>query len=228
MNLPSAKLITTLACCTMIIWSADALAQARGAPVTRGQAPVQESERTDQVLDDAERARKVGEMDAWLRLLPGEYRVTGDVRMSQLRNGAVRGDARCSQIGEGPGMQCLINATWRHLPDAPGSAASINFYDSMQPALMLFGLDPKTPAIQIMYANDRGLGTGFTSLINAEVGTDRVQALRWGPCLTEFFCFGAMTLTARPGSDVVTMHFLTPFGSIALMLRRQPPDKERP
>jgi len=110
-------------------------------------------------LDAAARAKKITEMEAWLKRLVGQYRVEGTY-LNTGGIGPVAGTANCRQVADGPGVQCEITATVKH-PAEPAKNPSFDqaITDGMRPLIIVFGIDPDTQQIKAGLIDSRATET---------------------------------------------------------------------
>jgi hypothetical protein len=110
-------------------------------------------------LDAAARARKVKEMEAWLKRLVGQYRVEGTY-LNTGGIGKVTGTATCRHVAGGPGVQCEITAAVKHPSESaknPQFDAAIT--DGMRPLIILLGIDSETQQIKAGLMDSRAMET---------------------------------------------------------------------
>lgn len=156
----------------------EADSQARGTP----------TEATHSRADNAgpaDRTLQLAEIDQWLRRLVGRYRYEGKLVfpfVAEIVNGRPQkeyeamwfdGKGDCTGIGEGPGVQCIMNVEWplstpRRMNVPPSTYA---------PAMTLYGIDPGLPGIRYLQVNSNGLPEG--SLARPE--GDRIRFIT--PCV---------------------------------------------
>lgn len=110
-------------------------------------------------LDAAARARKITEIEAWLKRLVGQYRVEGTY-LNTGGVGPVAGTANCRHVVGSPGVQCEITATVKH-PDEPSKNPPFDeaITDGLQPLIMLFGIDSVTQQIKAGLVDSRATET---------------------------------------------------------------------
>jgi hypothetical protein len=110
-------------------------------------------------LDAAARARKITEMEAWLKRLVGKYRVEGTY-LNTGGIGPVAGTANCRHVIDGPGVQCEVTATVKH-PGEPAKNPPFDqaITDGMRPLIILFGIDPDTQQIKAGLVDSRATET---------------------------------------------------------------------
>lgn len=117
------------------------------------------------------RATKLADLNAWLKRLQGQFRVTGEIwntiYMQCSPTGgeagirkcygppvappqSFKGVADCVSIGSGPGTHCLFNAGW-NVPAPP--YLQIIWDPWLDPGIMLFGLDPDALGIRYLQVN---------------------------------------------------------------------------
>ncbi len=120
------------------------------------------------------------EPDVWLRRLVGTYRFDGMIANHDV---GVKGKADCVAIGTGPGVQCVLNVTWQdiwmmdlqsaRMVTVPGGVSYLD------PAMVLFGLDPGKQGINYLLVDNKGLpegGVGRNSSDRAVFKTPCVDA----------------------------------------------------
>jgi hypothetical protein len=95
-------------------------------------------------LGEGARARKLAEMEVWLRHLVGKFRIEGR-RFRTPGDVRVRGTADCFGIGDGPGVSCVISAKWKDYGVASPFA--------VRPQVLLFGLDPGAMEIRVTHVD---------------------------------------------------------------------------
>jgi len=139
--------------CATAFAAGEASAQARGPSVMEKRSNATES-------PDFARARKLGELDTWLRRLVGRYVVT--------RSGITQGRADCIIIGDGPGVHCVNGGA--------EAAQSATLFSSGGPWMILFGLDPDAPGIRYLRVDGQSLAEGDLGKLSGDTVTfSRVQ-----------------------------------------------------
>lgn len=107
--------------------------------------------------------------DVWLRRLAGGYQVEGLVEVRGKGGcpaycGGIKGKADCVAIGTGPGVQCVLNLAWTDIYETDYEAGGIfnvpGGVSYLDPAMMLFGLDPGENAIRYLLVDNKGLPEG--------------------------------------------------------------------
>lgn len=100
-------------------------------------------------LDAAARAKKLAELEIWLRRLAGKFRIDGTATNPGGSNPA-HGSAECFGIGGGPGVSCVVAATWKAPRQSLGNNPDRNMalYGALQPLVMLLGIDPDAMEIR--------------------------------------------------------------------------------
>jgi hypothetical protein len=125
-----------------IVWSEICIERQRSDAVARAWA--QRLDEFSVQLDAAAGARKLAEMEVWLRRLVGKFRIEGK-RFRTPGNMEVRGTADCFGIGDGPGVSCVISAVWKNSDKAASFA--------IRPQVLLFGLDPGAMEIRVTHVD---------------------------------------------------------------------------
>jgi hypothetical protein len=194
----------------------DAPAQARGPDGEEirefGQEILSRREREAQeavaeaTMDEATRELRLQEMDAWLRRLPGRYRIKGEVIFApespEPQSGSVEGIADCSSVGDGPGVNCIINAKWPFLPyDQPPTniRPSITEYlNTMRPSVLVFGMSLDPPRVVSLMV----MGDSVVLDWSGRLKRDTVSQGADHRCTDR--CIGRFDVIAAAGSELVT------------------------
>jgi hypothetical protein len=135
------------------------------------------------------------DMDVWLRRLVGKYKLDGAANAFACPSSCsgVKGKVDCIAIGTGPGVQCVLNATWQEYWDMRGNPTLVDYLD---PSMMLFGLDPGRSAINMLLVNDKGLPEGGFGKIKGNTATFH------SPCVnTPVYDTSTMQSQASPVAD---------------------------
>lgn len=193
-----------------------------------------EEMRRDQALS----ASRLAEVDAFLRRLPGRYRIEGKIeRQMQVsittglkgpnswiltpmvpKSANVSGVTDCAAIGHGPGVNCIISASWPIFdrvdpppfcpPFGGGAFCELLFgtgvtasemLDTLRPAVLMLGLDTDPPQL-------RGMLVSAETLMNEWAGEpdgDHARMLQTKVCTT-LRCYPALRIDIAPAGDVVT------------------------
>jgi hypothetical protein len=120
-------------------------------------------------LDAGAPARKIAEMQVWLRRLSGKYRNEGKYWNSG-GSSPIHGTADCFGIGSGAGVSCVISTKWK-APKESGDPRTRRvkdwrldeaLYSAMRGLVLLFGVDPGASRVRVTLADFRGVGmSGF-------------------------------------------------------------------
>lgn len=114
------------------------------------------------------------DMDLWLKRLVGRFSFEGMVHVQRAGDcdptgqsnppcEPIKGMGDCIAVGNGPGVQCILDVHWLDRYDLqdperrtpwPGAISYLN------PAMLLFGLDPGNAAINHLLVNNKGLPEG--------------------------------------------------------------------
>jgi hypothetical protein len=173
----------------------------------------------EELKDPAIRARKFAELEAWLRRIPGRFRIEGLIEKPEFRleaqastvvDGKVTGVADCRAIGEGVGVHCILNATWPIIesgaaplyipgigtPPPPASEMLRTF----SPAILLIGMSQDPPGIQAEMVNADSLSHAWAGKLVDDTATgkrlNRAMFLR---------SFHPLQIIAPADSDAVTI-----------------------
>ena len=192
----------------------EALAQARGPDAEEIQESGQEilSRREREALqveqeasmDEATRALRLQELDAWLRRLPGRYRIKGEVRFGQ-ESGSVDGVADCSGVGDGPGVNCIINAKWPLLGNSnPMNVrpSATEYLNTMRPSVLVFGMSLYPPRVITQMV----MGDSVVLDWSGSLEEDTLNQAADHRCTDR--CVGEFNVTAAAASEPVTFEML--------------------
>ena len=176
-------------------------------------------------LDADSRARKLAEMEAWLRRLVGKFRIEGERWSTDRRSLQVRGTADCFAIGSGPGVSCVISAAWK---------AGKETDSAVRPQVLLFGFDPGALEIRVTHVDSLAAGMrGFlldgsvileaqsppeiSTLNHALVGVASNPISRVAPqSLSRIIPKPLSRVAIKPGGDVDMKFHVYPPSSVAL------------
>jgi hypothetical protein len=190
------------------------------------------------LLDASARAGKVAEQAAWLAHLVGRFRVGGHVEKVEFLeghlvtlDGDVKGVADCAAVGAGPGVHCLINATWPTIEPAREGRFSFRPEGSEQvmlfrPAVLVLGLNPDTAEIHATMVTDDSMAHTWAGRLE----THTLTARRLTSCFisqevaagTPPPCFQPLEIVAEPDSGIVTMMHRAAGVTIRLILQLDP------
>lgn len=137
--------VVTLLACAALLAPGEVSAVPRGSTV--------EPEPLTPEEQEARRLQTAAEMAAWLPRLVGRFSIQGIIG-GGTRPMPIKGAADCIAVGKGPGVQCVLNATWGAKGDS-----------FLGPAVILYGMDPAAGMIRYLQLNADGLvrslaGTG--------------------------------------------------------------------
>lgn len=164
-------------------------------------------------LDAGAHARKLAETEAWLRSLVGRFRVDGEYWNSGGRS-PVRGTADCVGVGDGPGVACVMTASWkapREVRKDKGLDDALN--NALQPLFLLFGVDPEMPHLRVALVDFRAVEMQGLLADGAVLLTGRHDE----PLTSYSWMYSLMAM--RPGG-VVDMKFLAVPHDPMLMLQQ--------
>jgi hypothetical protein len=160
------------------------------------------------------------DIDAWLRRLPGSYRIPGFEELcgktpakpaassidaprdpcprsaadkEALKNRPA--DVRCQGIGAGPGVRCAVYMDW---PES-GIPVSTKWYQTLNPHFLLYGYDPvqRGIALALVSPTSRGGSAGFTA------GVLKDDKLLYTTDCPRPPCTAVEQVSIAPGSDWV-------------------------
>jgi hypothetical protein len=127
--------------------------------------------------------------DVWLRRLVGRFEFDGMISAGPCpppapEDGssppaplctAVKGTGDCIAVGTGPGVQCVLNVSWQDMfvvNSQDGKVYSLpGGVSYLDPAMLLFGLDPGKAAVNYLLVDNKGLPEGGLGTIAGNRGT---------------------------------------------------------
>jgi hypothetical protein len=159
---------------------------------------------------DAPRAQKAAELEAWLRRLVGRFRYEGSITNSvDQANLSVSGLIDCRGVGDGPGVQCVINVDWsQHL----GKPVWALF---MAPSMTLFGLDPGAMGIQYLRVDGKGIGEAALGSLKGDTVSFTVHCVN----VSEGTCKRRTRISAPEDSSSVWIYIDTEISSMTVLYR---------
>lgn len=155
--------------------------------------------------------------DVWLRRLAGNFKLDGMVTYGDCSMGmcsAITGYIDCIAVGDGPGVQCVINAKWEVY------SRFVNLSSFLDPAMSLFGLDPGRSAINLLLISDRSLSSGGFGVVEGHFAAFKTLC----PGANEDGCQVGIRIEARPDANINYMWIGT---SIVIAMHRTPPEETR-
>lgn len=104
-------------------------------------------------LDENARARKLAELESWLRRLTGKFHIEGK-RWNSTGGSDVRGTAECFAVGDGPGASCVISAGWKPRKEpAKRDQRGEELQHAVRPQSLVFGLAPDKMEIRVTHVD---------------------------------------------------------------------------
>jgi hypothetical protein len=208
--------------------------QERLEALERSQQEAQElaEKEAEELKDPAVRARKFAELEAWLRRIPGRFRIEGLIEKPEFRfeaqaytvvDGKVTGVADCRAIGEGVGVHCILNATWPiiesgvapvagHPPPPPPPSEMLRTFS---PAMLLIGMSQDPPGIQAEMVNADSLSHVWAGKLVEDTATaKRLNRSMFSRSLHP------LQIVAPPDSDEVTIVLRSGLVTLTLAMRR--------
>ena len=169
-----------LLACAGLLGCGEVVAQARGAPVA-----TRENVAQDPAL---ERITALTKLDAWLRRLPGRFRITA--------YNQTLGEADCVGIGAGSGVHCIYRFA------QPGMK------DEWRAEVRMFGMDLDAPGVGFLRLRSDSLAEGGVAKLRDDAiffigDCPVVQPERTGPTLvTVLGCQQELRVYAPPGKAI--------------------------
>lgn len=155
------------------------------------------------VVSADEPTRKLADMIPWLRRLPGQYTYSGFIDVEGEADAGdrreVRGSGVCVGFGVAPGVQCEIHVRWPEITGPSGEDLATTV-PSLNPAMILYGLDPDARGIHYMQVDDQGRAEGSIGYVYGNTAVFRA------PCAdSPDNCVRVTRITAAPDADVLNM-----------------------
>ena len=187
-------------------------AQARGSLPRKARSDAQQVERPPLVLDEATRASRIAEMEAWLGRLVGQFRVdaTRTRRDPFAQRDVVEertGTAKRSAIGDGPGVRCTIRLIEPPPVEPPlvklsPHLSSVTWPNLVQAQPILhLGINPDTLEIHAVVVH-----VGWVAARSGLLAGDSVDFSvdNWKDCQRILFetCWVVSEITAEPEGEV--------------------------
>lgn len=187
-------------------WLAFCVQQARSRIVSL--AWMQGLDAHGETLEAGAPARKLAEMEIWLRRLTGKFRIEGKYWNSG-GSSSVSGTADCFGIGSGPGASCVISTEW----EAPNESSrdprlDMALHNAMRGLVLLFGIDPGGSQVRATLVDFRAIRTsGFLDDGVVMLGSNpKLENMFIGKSLVTYTWVSTLVAT-KPGGDL-TMKFL--------------------
>jgi hypothetical protein len=140
------------------------------------------------------------------------------------------GKSDCIKVGEGTGVQCILNVTWQdiYMVDFQNGTVRELLASYLDPAMELYGQDPVNAGMTRQIVNNKGIAEAGPGRVKGNTGTFA------GPCASseELGCGRIVRIEARPDANVLWVWFSTrsannPENTYAVItLRRVTPEEE--
>jgi hypothetical protein len=175
----------------------------------------------------------LAELQSFLRRLPGRFRIEGRIEgikpgnalASVLLAGKITGVADCRSVGEGVGVDCMINATWPAIGFNGNEDLRAYVLNTFRPAVLVLGVDPNPDWLRVRTLLVTADGFSHGGL--GHLADNTIRAHRSG---SECFfpepgqpssCFTGIEMTADPKDGFVTLRLVTT-STIGIMLTLHP------
>jgi hypothetical protein len=190
-------------------------------------------------------------MEIWLARMVDRFRFEGVVNVAGKGDcpsfcETVKGTGDCVGVGKGPGVQCILNASWQEMweivmpsdGDEPAGVFELpGGVPYLDPAMVLFGMDPAHSALSYLLVNNKGMPEGGSGSIKGNTATFKTKCVNEAALLAAMkpvafndrmpdTCERTIQIEARPDSKVVWMTIQIDinddiFTRFTLTLRRQ-------
>jgi hypothetical protein len=158
-----------------------------------------------EVLVEGQRTRPVRDPQKiidWMRRLVGQFRYQGFVELhddkgATLGQQRVSGKADCVAFGLAPGVQCTVKIEW---PEAQASTGQdlLGAVSRLDPAMVLYGLDPDELAVHYLQVDNQGVADGGLGYLRGDTMTTR------DPCVEiPGDCTRTTKIMARPDGQMI-------------------------
>jgi hypothetical protein len=164
-------------------------------------------EELDEITVNGNRIKPIRNMQTileWMVRLVGNFRYEGFV---ELRPGdgvpkerlPVRGVGECVAFGVAPGVQCSVAIRWPEV-HGPDGAAVVGGVSSLNPAMILYGLDPDRRGIHFLQVDQHGVAEGGVGYLFDDVLTSTA------PCeAIPGNCQRTTRINAQPDGKLIQM-----------------------
>jgi hypothetical protein len=176
------------------------------APQTTATEPEQQAllDELDEVLVSGERpVKSAQQVINWLASLAGKFTLEGNVDAEGENNHEdprpVQGSANCIAFGLAPGVRCELRVHW---PEArgPNGEAILGGVSSLDPGMILYGLEPRSNGISYMIVDNKGVGDHAVGLLFNNTLISKTACVNVpGPCQR------VVRITVEPQLQVIRM-----------------------
>lgn len=157
-------------------------------------------------------------MGAWLERLVGDFKLDGAFTEGDCSGDSscagISGRMNCIAVGNGPGVQCIINAQWTLYAGFP----PIDLSSFLDPAMSLFGVDPGKSEISLMLVNDKGVSTHGFGTVKGSTTAFRTRCAG----ANDEGCQVGIRIEAGPDANI---NYLWIGNNIAISMRRVAPGR---
>lgn len=157
------------------------------------------------------RARKLTEMQVWLRRLGGIYRIEGTYSNTG-GSSPIQGAAKCLGVGDGPAAPCVITATWKAPKEAYKDVELDRaLYRALQGLVIMLGVDADASRIRTALIDHRAVRMSSFLVDGVAVFDGETTQLVFPPTrdwpstrnpLVPYF-WSNLLVAANPGGEVV-------------------------
>jgi hypothetical protein len=121
------------------------------------------------------------DMDIWLRRLVGRFRWEGmlDTKPQEAPEDmtdilSVQGMGDCVAVGQGPGVQCVLDVRWPDSWTLQGGAVAV---PNLTPAMSLYGIDAVRERFVYLQVDNKGLALGGPGSLHGATATLRAPCI---------------------------------------------------
>jgi len=138
----------------------------------------------------------------WMRRLVGQFRYQGYIELhtsdgAPLGRQDVKGIGDCVAFGLAPGVQCTIKVEWPEIAGDDGQAIP-GGVSSLNPAMVLYGLDPDKLGVHFLQVDNNGVADGGVGYLLGDTLTNADQCVG-----VAGDCRRTTRITARPDGQLV-------------------------
>jgi hypothetical protein len=159
------------------------------------------------IVSGQQPAKTARQLINWLASIAGKFTFEGHVDLRGRGNTEdlrpVQGSANCIAFGEAPGVKCELTLTWPGSP-VPDEGLIPRAITTLNPGIILYGIDPRRNGIRYMMVGNKGDGEGAVGLLfnNTLIATS--------PCANDrSSCERRFRVTVEPDIQVIRMQIDT-------------------
>ncbi|MEO8313476.1 MAG: hypothetical protein ABI645_01665 [Pseudomonadota bacterium] len=157
----------------------------------------------------------------WLKRLRGRFKYDGMVQVGDCvmvpsaaggppppptdNCQGIKGKSDCVGIGDGPGVQCILNVIWQdifHVNYEDGTVTEV-LVSYLDPAMELYGVDPRNSAVTRMMVDNKGRGENGSGFIKGDTAKFKSRCVSTVVSQTAEECFRIVRIEAKPDARLL-------------------------